>query len=347
MALSISALDLVPLVQGGTSVAALRDAGELARAIERLGYTRLWYGEHHSMPGIITTAPEILIAHVGSMTTRIRLGAGGVMLPNHSPLKVAESYKLLDAIYPGRIDLGIGRAPGTDPLTALALRRSRKLPTADDFIEQLAELIAWGSGTFPPDNPFRAIRAMPDDRPLPPIYLLGSSDRSAKLAAEMGVGYAFAGHFSPDPPDLAMRAYRAGFSPNGKLDKPHAILALSVYCANTEEAAQRLASSMLLASVQVRTGRPGRLPSPEEAKVHVFTPEEQPIAASCKEVQIVGAPEQVRIRIQDLTTRTEADEVMIMTHAYDPAARVRSYELVAQAFDLPECAPLYSERKCA
>jgi luciferase family oxidoreductase group 1 len=344
MALSVSALDLVPLVQGGTSVAALRGAAELARAVDRFGYTRLWYAEHHNLPGIATTTPEILIAHVGSMTTRIRLGAGGVMLPNHSPLKVAESYKLLEAIHPGRIDLGIGRAPGTDGLTALALRRSREALTADDFLEQLGELIAWGSGEFPPDHPFRAVRAMPDDRPLPPLYLLGSSDYGAKVAAQMGVGFAFAGHFSPDPPDLAIRAYRTGFSPNGVLDKPHAILALSVFCADTEEAAQRMASSMLLSFVQIRTGRPGRLPSPEEAMAHVFTPEEQSMVAFYKKLQIVGTAEQVRARIEGIAARTAADEVMIATHAYDPAARIRSYELVAQAFGLPECTPLRSDR---
>jgi luciferase family oxidoreductase group 1 len=339
-ALPLSALDLVPLVEGGTSVAALQAAAELAQAVDRFGYTRLWYAEHHNMPGIATTIPEILIAHVGSMTTRIRLGAGGVMLPNHSPLQVAESYKLLEAIYPGRIDLGIGRAPGTDALTALALRRSRKALTADDFLEQLGELIAWGSGTFPPDNPFRAVRAMPDDQPLPPLYLLGSSTDGAGLAAEIGVAFAFAGHFSPDSPEVAMHAYRTGFFPNGMLDKPYAILALSVFCADTDEEAQRMASSMLLSFALLRTGHPGRLPSPEEAMSHVFTPEEQKIVAFFKKLRIVGTPEQVRERIQDIATRSEADEVMIATHAYDPAARIRSYELVAQAFDLPELTPL-------
>ena len=341
--LSVSALDLVPLAEGSTSVAALAAAAELARALDRFGYKRLWYGEHHNIPSIATTAPAILIAYVGSMTTRIRLGAGGVMLPNHSPLQVAESYKLLEAIYPGRIDLGIGRAPGTDSLTALALRRSRKALTADDFLEQLSELIAWGSGSFPPENPFRAVRAMPDDRPLPPIYLLGSSDYGAKLAAEMGVGFAFAGHFSPDPPDLAMHAYRAGFSTSGVLKKPHAILALSVFCADTEQAAQRMASSMLLSIAQLRTGRPRRLPSPEQAMAHVFTPEEQMVAASFKKLQIVGTPEQVRARIEEISTRTQADEVMISAHAYDPTARIRSYELVAQAFGLANPTPLRSE----
>ena len=292
------------------------------------------------MPGIATTIPEILIARVGSMTTRIRLGAGGVMLPNHSPLQVAESYKLLEAIYPGRIDLGIGRAPGTDALTALALRRSRKALTADDILEQLGELIAWGSGTFPPDNPFRAVRAMPDDQPLPPLYLLGSSTDGAGLAAEMGVAFAFAGHFSPDSPEVAMHAYRTGFFPNGMLDKPYAILALSVFCADTDEEAQRMASSMLLSFALLRTGHPGRLPRPEEAMSHVFTPEEQKIVAFFKKLRIVGTPEQVRARIQDIATRSQADEVMIATHAYDPAARIRSYELVAQAFDLPDFTPL-------
>lgn len=336
MALPLSALDLVPLVSGGTSVAALRNAAELAQAVDRFGYTRLWYAEHHNMLGIASTTPEILIAHVGSLTRRIRLGAGGVMLPNHSPLKVAESYKLLEAIHPGRIDLGIGRAPGTDGLTALALRRSRAALAADDFLEQLSELVAWGSGQFPPDHPFRAVHAVPDDRPLPPLYILGSSDYGAKLAAQMGVAFAFAGHFSPELPEPAMRAYRTGFATNRMLAKPEAILALSVFCADTEAAAQRMASSALLSFVQLRTARPGRMPSPDEAMAHVFTPEEQALVASYKKLQIVGTPEQVRARIVDLVARTEADEVMIATHAWDLTARIRSYELVAEAFEVPQ-----------
>jgi luciferase family oxidoreductase group 1 len=334
MALPLSALDLVPLCVGGTSIGAIQNATELARAVDRFGYSRLWYAEHHNMPGIATTTPELLIAHVGNATKRIRLGAGGVMLPNHSPLKVAETYKLLEAMHPGRIDLGLGRAPGTDGLTAYAIRRSREALRADDFLEQLGELIAWGSGQFPADHPFKAIRAMPDDMPLPPLYLLGSSDYSAKLAAEMGVGFAFAGHFSPDPPDLAMRAYRTGFAKDGVLRAPHAILALSVFCADTEEAAQRMASSMRLTFVQLRSGKPGRMPSPEVAMAHVYTPEEQSIGAFYENLAIVGTPEQVRSRIETIANRTRADEVMIATHAFDPAARVRSYELVAQAFGL-------------
>ena len=334
MPLRLSALDLVPLVEGGTSVDSMRGVVALARAVEGLGFTRLWYAEHHNMPGIATTTPEILIAHVGSATSRIRLGAGGVMLPNHSALKVAEAYKLLEALHPGRIDLGIGRAPGTDQLTAFALRRSREAIGANDFLEQLGELLAWGRGEFPAGHPFRNVRAMPDDHGLPPLYILGSSDYGAKVAADLGLGFAFAGHFSQDPPDPPLRDYRARFSAVGALERPHAILALSVFCAETEEAARRLASSMMLSFVLLRTGRARRMPSPEEAMAHVFTPEEQAILSFYEDLVIVGTPPQVRARIEALVGRTGADEVMIVTHAHDVGARVRSYELVASAFGL-------------
>ncbi len=331
---ALSVLDLVPFVEGGSSTAALRGAVDLARAVDRLGYTRLWYAEHHNMPGIASTTPEILIAHVAPLTTHIRLGAGGVMLPNHSALKVAESYKLLEALHPGRIDLGIGRAPGTDGRTALALRRSRHSIGADDFLEQLGELMAWGGGAFPAGHAFASVRAMPDDRALPALYMLGSSDYGAQVAAKLGVGFAFAGHFSQDPPEVPMRSYRAAFTANGTLAAPHAILALSVFCADTEEAAQRMASSMRLSFVQLRAGRPGRLPSPDVALAHVFSPEESAIVDFYKSLQIIGTPDQVRARIQDAVARTEADEVMLVTHAFEPAARLRSYELVAEAFGL-------------
>jgi luciferase family oxidoreductase group 1 len=331
MPLPLSALDLVPLASGSTSHAALVAAVDIARTVERLGFQRLWYAEHHNMPGIATTAPEILIAHVGQVTSRLRLGAGGVMLPNHSSLKVAESYRLLEALYPGRIDLGIGRAPGTDPLTALALRRSRTAPLADDFLTQLEELSGFGDDTLPPSHPFAKIRAMPDDVPLPPIWLLGSSDYSANVAAQLGLGFAFAGHFSPDAPERAMHLYRERFQP-GPLDKPHAILALSVFCAETNDAAERMASSVLLSFAQLRAGRPGRMPSPEQALAHVYTPEERATAAQFRRLQILGTPERVRAAIERVVESTAADEVMLATHAYDAAARVRSYELVAGAF---------------
>lgn len=329
--LPLSALDLVPLSSGHTSGDALRGAVDLARTVERLGFERLWYAEHHNMPGIASTAPEIMIAHVGQVTSRIRLGAGGVMLPNHAALKVAEGYRLLEALHPGRIDLGIGRAPGTDPLTAVALRRSRSAPLADDFLTQLSELCGFGDGTLPASHQFAKIRAMPDDVSLPPIWLLGSSDYSANVAAQLGLGFAFAGHFSQDAPEGPMRLYRQRFQP-GPLAQPHAILALSVFCAAEEAAATRMASSMLLAFAQLRAGRAGRMPSPEEALAHRYTPEEEAGIAQFRRLQIVGTPERVRSAIERVAESTSADEVMIATHAHDSAARVRSYELVAEAF---------------
>ncbi|HMI89273.1 MAG TPA: LLM class flavin-dependent oxidoreductase [Polyangiaceae bacterium] len=331
MALPLSLLDLVPLGRGATSHATLRDSVELACAAERLGYRRVWYAEHHNMPGIATTTPEILIAHVGQATTRIRLGAGGVMLPNHAPLKVAESYRLLEALHPGRIDLGIGRAPGTDMVTALALRRSRRALVADDFVDQLRELMGYDDGTLPEGHPFSKIRAMPDDVRLPPIWLLGSSDYSAHLAADLGLGFAFAGHFSPEPPEGPMRAYRERFRP-GRLEQPHAILALSVFCADTGEAAKRMASSVLVSIAKLRAGRPDRMPPPDEALAYVFTPEEEIAIAAFRRAQIVGTPPDVRKSIEHAVQQTAADEVMIASHTFEPAARLRSYELVAGAW---------------
>ena len=328
----LSALDLVPLADGSSSADALRAAVDLARTVESLGYQRLWYAEHHNMPGIATTTPEIMIAHVGQVTSRLRLGAGGVMLPNHSSLKVAESYRLLEALHPGRIDLGLGRAPGTDPLTALALRRSRGAPIADDFLTQLAELRGFGEGSLPVSHPFSKIRAMPDDVPLPPIWLLGSSDYSANVAAELGLGFAFAGHFSGDPPEGPLQAYRERFRA-GALARPHAIVALSVFCAEDEEAAQRMAASVLLSFAQLRAGRPGRMPSPAAALAHRYTPEEEAGVAQFRRLQIAGTPARVREAIERVVARTGADEVMVATHAYDPAARIQSYRLLAEAFD--------------
>jgi len=333
--LPLSVLDLVPLSSGSTSAAALQGAVELARAVDRLGYRRLWYAEHHNMPGIATTTPEIMIAHVGQVTERVRLGAGGVMLPNHASLKVAESYRLLEALHPGRIDLGIGRAPGTDQLTAVALRRSRSAPLADDFLTQLAELTGFGGDSLPVGHPFAKVRAMPDDVPLPPIWLLGSSDYSANLAAELGVGFAFAGHFSPDPAERPMRLYRERFQP-GALAQPYAILALSVFCAEEQAAAERMASSVLLSFAQLRTGRAGRMPSPEDALAYRYSPEEEAGIAQFRRLQVTGTPETVRHGIERVAERTLADEVMIASHAYDPAARIRSYRLIAQAFGLSE-----------
>jgi luciferase family oxidoreductase group 1 len=331
MKLALSALDLVPVSNGSSSGQAVRDSLALAEELDRLGYRRVWYAEHHNMPAIASTTPATLIALAADRTKRIRVGSGGVMLPNHSPLQVAESFKLLESVFPGRIDLGIGRAPGTDQVTALALRRSREALMANDFPEQLAELMDFGSG-LQRSHPFVGVTAYPEDCPLPPIFLLGSSDFSSALAAKLGLGFGFAAHFSPDRPDRPMLAYRSEFRPSEYLDAPHAILTLSVICAETNEEAERLSSSMQLSWVRLRSGRPSKIPSPAEALSYPYSAQEAAAAEGYRHMQIVGTPDVVRERIETLARRTQADEVMVTTVTHDPAARLRSYQLLARAF---------------
>jgi luciferase family oxidoreductase group 1 len=329
--LPLSALDLVPVSQGITNGEAVKHSLVLARELDRLGYRRLWYAEHHNMPAIASTTPSTMIALAAQQTQSIRLGSGGVMLPNHPPLQVAETFKMLESIYPGRIDLGIGRAPGTDQVTALALRRSRERMLADDFPDQLKELMDFGSG-LQRSHPFVGVTAYPEDVPLPPIWLLGSSDFSAALAAKLGLGFAFAAHFSPDRPDLAMLGYRHAFKPSGALETPHAILALSVICAETNAEAERLASCMQLSWVRLRAGRPSKIPTPEEALGYQYNEQELVAARAYRQLQIIGTPAAVRQRIEALAARTQADEVMVTTVTHDYAARIRSYQLLAAAF---------------
>src|SRR5918996_2510468 len=265
MEFGLSVLDVSPVSSGSNGGQALRNTLELARLVDRLGYERYWLAEHHNLPSIASSAPEVMIGHVANETERIRVGAGGIMLPNHAPLKVAETFRVLEALHPGRIDLGIGRAPGTDPVTATALRRSRHGLEAEDFPQQFGELLAFSGDGFPKDHPFRSVVAMPSDIELPPIWLLGSSGYSATVAGKMGLGYAFASHFSPADPAPAMHAYRENFEPSEGFGCPSAILAVAIICGETGEHAQRLASSMELAWVRMRSGEPGPLPSPEEA----------------------------------------------------------------------------------
>jgi len=331
MSLVLSALDLVPVADGTSSGQAVQHSLVLARELDRLGYRRVWYAEHHNMPAIASTTPATLIALAAQQTERIRVGSGGVMLPNHSPLQVAETFKLLESIYPGRIDLGIGRAPGTDQMTALALRRSREALLANDFPEQLSELMDFGEG-LQRTHPFVGVSAHPEDVRLPPIFLLGSSGFSSALAAKLGLGFGFAAHFSPDRPDVPMLAYRREFKPSEYLDAPHAILTLSVICAETSEEAERLASSMQLSWVRLRSGRPSKIPSPEEALAYPYTEQEAAVVRAYRELQIVGTPALVRERIETLARRTQADEVMLTTVTHDPAARLRSYQLLSAAF---------------
>jgi luciferase family oxidoreductase group 1 len=268
------------------------------------------------------------------VTERIRVGAGGIMLPNHAPLKVAETFRVLEALHPERVDLGIGRAPGTDPVTATALRRSQDGLSAEDFPQRFGELLAFSGEGFPEDHPFRSVVAMPSDVGLPPIWLLGSSGYSARAAGQMGLGYAFAAHFSPTDPAPAMRAYRESFELSEDFERPSAILAVAVVCGDTDEHAKRLASSMELAWVRMRSGKPGPLPSPEEAMAYPYTPAERHLADAYRYMQVVGDPRTVRARLEELAEHTATDEVMVTTNIYAHAERLRSYERLAEVFEI-------------
>ncbi|MDQ3284578.1 MAG: LLM class flavin-dependent oxidoreductase [Actinomycetota bacterium] len=334
MGLDLSILDVSPVSSGSNGAEALRNTLELARLADRLGYERYWLAEHHNLPTIASSAPEIMIGHVANVTERIRVGAGGVMLPNHAPLKVAETFRVLEALHPGRIDLGIGRAPGTDPVTATVLRRSWDGEGADDFPQQFGELLAFSGDGFPEGHPLRSVIAMPSDVGLPPIWLLGSSGYSASAAGQMGLGYAFASHFSPTDPAPAMHAYRESFKPSEDFERPSAILAVSVICAETNEHAEELASSMQLAWVRMRSGTPRPLPSPKEAMDYSYDPAERRLADVYRSMQVIGDPRTVRARIEELTQHTAADEVMVTTNVYDHDERLRSYELLADVFKI-------------
>jgi luciferase family oxidoreductase group 1 len=332
MDLRISVLDLSPVSSGSNGAQALRNTLEVARLADRLGYERYWLAEHHNLPSVASSAPEVMIGHVASETSRIRVGAGGIMLPNHAPLRVAETFRVLEALHPGRIDLGIGRAPGTDPVTATVLRRSRDGLETDDFPQQFSELLAFSGDGFPEGHPLRSVIAMPSDVGLPPIWLLGSSGYSARAAGEMGLGYAFASHFSPTDPAPAMRAYRERFEPSKNFERPSAILAVSVICAETNEHAEELASSMQLAWVRMRSGTPGPLPSAKEAMAYSYTPTERRLAEAYHSMQVIGDPRTVRARIEDLAEHTAADEIMVTTNVYDHDERLSSYERLAEVF---------------
>lgn len=327
MAIPLSVLDLVPLPKGVSSGEAMRRSVELAQHVETLGYERVWYAEHHNMPTIASTTPEIMIALAAGATSTIRVGSGGVMLPNHSPLKVAETFKMLEALYPGRIDLGIGRAPGTDPASAILLRGSREALMAEDFPARLGELIALGEGPLPARINSGTVTAYPVDVPLPPIVLLGSSDFSAHLSAKMGLGFGFAAHFSDMDPAEPMLAYRREFQP-GPLAKPHAILTLQVVCADTEEEALFYATSLLVSFARLRTGQKSLLLPPQEAAEYPFSPQEHAVANAIAGRIIAGTPEQVKARIEDLAVRTQADEIMVTTMIFGHEERMRSYELL-------------------
>jgi luciferase family oxidoreductase group 1 len=332
-------LDLATIGSGQRPGAALRASIDLAVHAERWGYRRHWVAEHHNMPGVASSAPAVLIAHIATATTTIRVGSGGVMLPNHAPLVVAEQFGMLEALHPGRIDLGIGRAPGTDPATAAALRRSPAPLSAADFPEELAELVAFFRGGFPGDHAYRRIHAVPGEGDMPELWLLGSTGYSAQAAAYLGLPFAFAHHFSPANTVPALQLYRDGFRPSETLAEPHAMVAVAVVCADTDERARWLHGPSRLSGLLLRSGTPIALPTPEEAAAHRYTPDERDRVAAFTADHVVGDPETVRRGLDELLARTQAHELMITTSVHDHRDRLRSFELVARAAGLARPAP--------
>jgi luciferase family oxidoreductase group 1 len=323
----LSVLDLATVTSGSNAAAALADTTALAVVAEELGYQRLWVAEHHSMPAVASSAPAVLIAHLANMTTTIRVGAGGVMLPNHAPLVIAEQFGTLEALHPGRIDLGLGRAPGSDHKTARALRRAADLGS-DHFPDDVVELINYLLPREGSMHPF----ANPGSGYLPEVWLLGSSTFSAQLAGMLGLPFSFAYHFAPKLLDEALSLYRSTFTPSILLNEPRAMVAASVICAATPEEAAWLSGSSTLSIVQMRTGRMGQLPSPEEAAQYEFTPEERAIAEDAMATHFIGDATTVTAGLAELVRRTDADELMLSTRVHSLEARIDSLRLIASAW---------------
>ncbi len=326
-AIPLSVLDLAPVASGSSSSQALRACVALAQEVERLGFTRFWVAEHHGMPGVASSAPAVLIAAVAGATRTIRVGSGGVMLPNHAPLVVAEQFGMLEGLHPGRIDLGLGRAPGTDQATAMALRRTRDL-SAEDFPQEVLQLQAFFAGQWPAGHAYANLRAVPAEGNAPDLWLLGSSGFSAQLAGMLGLPFAFAHHFSGHGTEQALALYRDSFRA-GALTQPRAMVTVSVIAADTDTRARELALPGALAFVRLRQGLPSTFPSEQEAAAHPWTAEERTFAESRITSQVVGGPDTVRAGLAELAARTGADELMVTTMTHDAADRLRSFALVA------------------
>lgn len=342
MGFDLSVLDLSPVPEGSSSSDALKNTIDLAKHADRLGYKRYWLAEHHNLVSVASSSPEVMISTIANVTEKIRVGSGGMMLPNHAPLKVAETFRVLEALHPDRIDLGIGRAPGTDGRTAYALRRTpgedSNAAFEDRFPEQLAELFAFSGGGFPTGHVFDGIEAVPTDVSLPPVWLLGSSDYSAQASARMGLGFSFAAHFSTMEPSAVMNYYRDNFQPSEHLAEPHAILAASIICAETDAEARHLARSMELSMLKLRSGAPIKLQTPEEAEAYPYNSLEKQFVAQYREGQVVGSPETVSRKLNALASRTNADEIMVVSTVHDHEKRIASYGLLAEALSLSAAA---------
>ncbi|MGW0997617.1 LLM class flavin-dependent oxidoreductase [Streptomyces sp. NPDC002523] len=343
----LSVLDLVTVGAGSTATDALRTGVELARLAEGRGFHRYWVAEHHSMPGVASSSPAVILAHLAAHTDRIRLGSGGVMLPNHAPLVIAEQFGTLEAMAPGRIDLGLGRAPGTDGATAAALRRTDTLNEgADDFPQQLAELTRFLDDDFPDGHPYARIHAIPgpvqgtapggvQSTHRPPVWLLGSSGFSARLAGLLGLPFAFAHHFSAQNTIPALDLYRQTFRASAALAEPYALIGVSALATDDEREARRQVRAAALNMLRLRMGRPGLFPYPAEVETHEFSPMEEEFVASWSANVVHGTADEVRSGLDDLHKRTGADELMLTSHAHRGDVRLRSYTLVADAYGLP------------
>jgi luciferase family oxidoreductase group 1 len=320
-----SVLDLSPILQGGTAAQALANSLDLARHAETWNYKRYWLAEHHNFPGIASAATSVVIGHVAAGTSRIRVGSGGIMLPNHAPLVIAEQFGTLESLYPGRIDLGLGRAPGTDQLTARALRRD-PVRSGDTFPEDLEELRRY----LQPPTPGQAVHAVPGEGLNIPIWLLGSSTFSAELAAGLGLPFAFAWHFAPDALFAALEIYRETFRPSATLDRPYAMLGVNVFAAETDAGAERLFTSLQQAFLQhIRRGRQPLQP-PVATMDGLWSATEEAYVTRQLAGSVVGAPERVKRGLETVLAETGVDEVMVTAQIFDHAARLRSFELVAQ-----------------
>ena len=322
---AISLLDLSPIPEGGDAALALRNSADLARHAERWGYKRFWLAEHHNMPGIASAATAVVIGHVAAATSTIRVGAGGIMLPNHAPLVIAEQFGTLATLFPGRIDLGLGRAPGTDQTTSRALRRNLD-GDVNAFPRDVVELQHY----FQPPEPGQRVHAVPGAGIDVPIWILGSSLFGAQLAAMLGLPYAFASHFAPAALMDALSIYRARFEPSAQCAKPYVMVGFNVVAADTEPEARLLYTSIQQSILRLRSGAPGKLPPPAADIEERLTPVDRQMLEQMQACSVVGSPEMVRAGVVEFAERTGADEVMIVTHVFDHAARLRSLEITAE-----------------
>ena len=323
MSTPLSILDLAPITEGSDAGRALHNSLDLARHAERWGYHRFWLAEHHGMPGVASAATAVVIGHVAAGTRTIRVGAGGIMLPNHAPLVIAEQFGTLASLYPARIDLGLGRAPGSDPLTTRALRRTPG--AADTFPQDVVELMRW----FRLPEPGQPVQAVPGAGLDVPIWILGSSLFGAELAAALGLPYAFASHFAPAAMTDALALYRSRFRPSDRLERPYTMVGVNVFAADTDAEARRLFTSLQQAFINLRRGRPGPLPPPDDGLEERLSPADRHLIAEMLSATVVGAPETVRRGLLAFAERTGADELMLTSQIYDHAARLRSFEIVA------------------